>query len=648
MYLQRPLYLVAEGALTDVAAHYTLASISPSTYGSLEEHDQLNRPCVDLWFIDGLGKIAMDNAHAKPDEVVVMQMSSERTTALKRQTNILDKAAQREHSQACEASVLEEFRTWHGHDCFEMVPLKGARNVMDSVNVYKWKHVALPNGIKKWLIRCRLALRGFKDWSANDLETYAGTAQRSSQRIIASESVCRDGWLTVAIDVDKAFLQGLSYQELADLTGEEVREVHFTPPRGTEHLLKLIKGFESYDPRIHCLRCTKPGTGTKDAPRAFSLKLAKVTREQAGFQPALYDQELEFKHVNTSLVALLSKHVDDITISGEPSVVEDTITKVEHVFGKCKRSDSNFTACGIRRQQKEDGVILDQDEYIEGLVPLSHPELLGANPDQRCSDALTTHFMSLIGAVAYCLMTQHQIAVYLVALQRKLREPTIGDIRKLNIVTRKLQKEPAHIFLPRMKCSKRLELHSDSGFKKEVDRGYALRGVNFVRVGVCPNGQRGNHLLEAHCRTHKLVTRSSFGAEVIAAVNATDHGIILATTMHEMVNGPITAAVARTLRESGGFKAELHLYIDARSVYDAITAVTLKPPSERSMAAFVYWIRELLDHGILSSITWCDTRDMSADALTKGSIDRDILVKLMRGSFQFKHEVKTYTGRPRK
>ena len=110
-YLQRPLYHAAEGALFDVSAHYTLASTSSSTYGTLEEYDQHNRPCVDLWFIDGFGKVVMDNTHAEPDEVVVTQMSSERTTALRREADIIDKTAQRVHSQVCEVSVLEEFRT---------------------------------------------------------------------------------------------------------------------------------------------------------------------------------------------------------------------------------------------------------------------------------------------------------------------------------------------------------------------------------------------------------------------------------------------------------------------------------------------------------------------------------------------------------
>ena len=46
--------------------------------------------------------------------------------------------------------------------------------------------------------------------------------------------------------------------------------------------------------------------------------------------------------------------------------------------------------------------------------------------------------------------------------------------------------------------------------------------------------------------------------------------------------------------------------------------------------------------GIVHSIQWCDTRDMTADGHTKGSIDRDLLLQVMQGVQSFKFEVKRY------
>eukprot|EP00959_Pyramimonas_sp_CCMP1952_P069168 1443762-Pyramimonas_sp.AAC.1 len=79
-------------------------------------------------------------------------------------------------------------------------------------------------------------------------------------------------------------------------------------------VLRALPGFEHCDESKHCLQCLKPGTGTKDAPRASSLKLRRATRG-FGLRPASYGEEFE-----TSSNLLTAKHVDDINMAG----TEDT------------------------------------------------------------------------------------------------------------------------------------------------------------------------------------------------------------------------------------------------------------------------------------------------------------------------------------
>ena len=38
--------------------------------------------------------------------------------------------------------------------------------------------------------------------------------------------------------------------------------------------------------------------------------------------------------------------------------------------------------------------------------------------------------------------------------------------------------------------------------------------------------------------------------------------------------------------------------------------------------------REWLDLGVVRALWWCDTDDMVADAMTKGSVDREAVLKL--------------------
>eukprot|EP00959_Pyramimonas_sp_CCMP1952_P442761 9269026-Pyramimonas_sp.AAC.1 len=68
------------------------------------------------------------------------------------------------------------------------------------------------------------------------------------------------------------------YQELAEATSEKERVACFTLPPGSASVLRPLPGCEHHDESKHCLQRLRPGTGTKDAPRAFSLKLRKITR----------------------------------------------------------------------------------------------------------------------------------------------------------------------------------------------------------------------------------------------------------------------------------------------------------------------------------------------------------------------------------
>ena len=74
----------------------------------------------------------------------------------------------------------------------------------------------------------------------------------------------------------------------------------------------------------------------------------------------------------------------------------------------------------------------------------------------------------------------------------------------------------------------------------------------------------------------------------------------------------------------GGF-APTVLYVDALSVYAAVTATFIKTPTEKSLLSHIQYLRELLDRKVLRAMSWIDTRDMLSDGLTKGSVARDLL-----------------------
>ena len=109
-----------------------------------------------------------------------------------------------------------------------------------------------------------------------NLPSHASTAQRFGQWIIASETVQHD-WEICTTDASKAFLQGVTYEELSEITGEEIREANSTPPRRSEEILRTFPGFPDFSPDREVLHCDKPGTGLVDAPRASNFTVGQVT-----------------------------------------------------------------------------------------------------------------------------------------------------------------------------------------------------------------------------------------------------------------------------------------------------------------------------------------------------------------------------------
>ena len=80
--------------------------------------------------------------------------------------------------------------------------------------------------------------------------------------------------------------------------------------------------------------------------------------------------------------------------------------------------------------------------------------------------------------VGFTLLTQWQIAVYVVALQRKSQASNAGDLRRLNIVAKRLPADPQRLNYRAMTCARFLLMHSDGSFARKPDSGYGMRGMS--------------------------------------------------------------------------------------------------------------------------------------------------------------------------
>ena len=605
---------------------------------------------TELWMSDAMRNCFADSSGLKDDETLAIRIyhATSKVEVVKRASDILTPEELVRHRAEVEQAILNELKIWNDFGCFRLAPRAGATNIIDSRFVSKWKVKDPARPYESRSIRMRMTLRGFKEWRADLLEAHAATASRLSQRLLISEAACHPNWSFLSVDINKAFLQGATYRELAAATGEPERKVHFTLPPGAAAFLRRLPGFEEYDERQHVLQCVKPGTGCKDAPRAFSLKLAKVTRHvEIGLQPLSSDPECEVKHRDGKLVLMIAKHVDDIKITGEEAEVQRLIAAIEHVSGKMDRNDTDFTCVGIHHVRSRDGtIILDQNEYISAMKPIVHPDLVGKPADEACTETITRLYWSLLGAVAYTLLTQHWIAVYVISLQRHTHAPTYSHVRKLNSVLKVLQRRKATITFPGMTCCKQILAFSDASFCKESDtKGYGMRGSAFLRTGTNSQGDHVCHLIEAQSQSLKLVTRSTFSAETLAAVGTTDSLIPLMFALEEIHKGPMSADTFRACREFSNFAFHSVIIIDSMNLFHHWKDDSKRLPSEKSLFPHIWWLRDAT-RCAPKELRWADTRDMLADGLTKGTISRDLLDLAMQGFFKFCHAFISHQFKP--
>ena len=99
------------------------------------------------------------------------------------------------HWDEVASSIQKELETWVEMKCISRRDRRDARNVIDVIWVFKWRHEVIAReaeestssapGQRK-TVRGRLCLRGFKDMQMDDVASYAGASERYIQRILVS------------------------------------------------------------------------------------------------------------------------------------------------------------------------------------------------------------------------------------------------------------------------------------------------------------------------------------------------------------------------------------------------------------------------------------------------------------------------------
>ena len=570
-------------------------------------------------FFEGAPEIAAD-------EVYVFIVGKGAKGKVKRmiQKNLDNLTAQdvKDNWAEVEAAIRKEIKSFIDMKTFESVLRKVAVNICTSRWVHKFKMI---DGRR--VVKSRLTIRGFQDL-ALDLNTFASTASRWGQRLVLSVCVQRL-WTLFTWDVSSAFLQGLTFQEIADMSKAPIRAVAFTPPIGSEKYFVEMLGTSVYNPLWHVLNCLKAIYGLRDAPKAWKSKLHLVLCATGG-RPLHTDASLYVWFIGGCLQMVLSTHVDDLKGGGEQETVRKVQKSLEQNFGALKIQESSFEHCGIQHLQSSDckTIRIHQNHYVEQLQAMDITAVALGSHDADLSLSHIADYQSLLGGLSWTVQTRMDVAIYVCSLQRAAKKPKVEHAVRLNKVLKWCRRKEAFITYKQLEPPCRLLSISDSAFRKEDKTGLAMRGAIIAVASAKDPGLSGlMHVIEYYARKQRRVTRSTYSAELNAASDAYEFAKLIALTLAELVQPCPQASMLTSMEENGSLPIAVHLIIDARSVFDSLRAEEIRPPTEISLVMMLCQLKEAMLTHTLKGLHWVDTHDMLADGLNKGACSRESLVK---------------------
>ncbi|CAE8682255.1 unnamed protein product [Polarella glacialis] len=341
----------------------------------------------------------------------------------------------------------------------------------------------------------------------------------------------------------------------------------------------------------------------------------------------------------------MTTHVDDLKLAGNQAEVDKLIASLEKRFDKLKLEKGNFEHCGIVHAQdpQDFSIAMHQNHYIAQLRPMADDECRRMAPDALVDQATHAVYMSLLGGVAWLIQTRPDVACYVSALQRRLQAPRAKDVIALNRVLKYLKRKPLVIRYRKISCAMRLAVISDSAFQSQDQDCLAMRSGIIALVGHLGAGEFEVQPIEWLCKKQQHVCRSTYAAELHSALDLVGLGLLINQCMNEVIKGPVDAATLCEWHEQGLYALKLDLYIDARAVFDSVCARHVKTPADKALLVHALKLREYLDRQQVQTVSWIDTRDMVADALNKGTIEREAVREFFSvGKWHVKHAIKSW------
>lgn len=484
-------------------------------------------------------------------------------------------------------AVVKEYRdNWESaYKKIEWKEIPRDGNIISSHVVYKVKK----SETGEQSMKARLVLHGNRDDKKEEIRKDSSAADMMVTRLILSLSTILRFTVGVA-DIKGAYMQ----------SGPIGRDLYVRPPGKMAAL--------SGNPKA-LWHLVKLPYGVVEASRQWLKTSDEWLLEDTRMKRASGIHQLFVRRNTSGIIDLLvAKTSDDFLVSGNKTTVENFFSRLKSRFEVGKAiiaSVMKFNGCEIVIE-KDGGIVLNMNEYIERLKPVELSRTRRKQIDQLATADENSMYRALAGTLMYLGNgTLPQAALATSLMQQRLGRLMVSHIVEGNKLLHELLKLESKITFrpPDQNAEGTVTTFSDASHGGRESSYGQTGGISGLMMLEDKTGNPIFHAIGWTSHKQKRISHSSFGAEIIACGDMDERGHFIREAL-------------RDLFPSSGIKHEL--CVDSRALFDTVT--TLHESKEFRLRPTVTRIRDSFESGELDTLRWVAGIDNVADTLTKANL----------------------------
>lgn len=450
-------------------------------------------------------------------------------------------------------------------------------------------------------IKARIVARGYEE-SEKFLETDAPTVDKTNIRTFLTV-IAMKGWEAGSLDVKAAFLQ----------SHELKREVFLLPPKDIRKPQTIWK-------------IKKPVYGLKDSAmnwyKTLDHDLQALGCTKSTLDPTVY----RYYNNGSELLGLFVCHVDDFLYSiGNSIFSEQVIMKIELKYSISSQNLGSFTYVGLNIKPFKGGLSIDQEDYALKIKPADLSKITGEENSLLDNEGKKI-YQGLLGKLNWLAhQSRPELSFYAYNYSLFSQAPTVGNIRKLNSIVRKIPSGPSKLVLAKLDMeSLQFVCFSDASYAnilpEKINSGEGYLTFLCDKYGNCA-------LLNWKSKKINRVVHSTLGAECLGLVDSIGDAVYTRNVLEEIL-----------FNNARSYQIPIHMYVDSKQLFSAVSSNHMV--TEKLLRINIAELKEMVSGDLNISPYWIPTKLMLSDCLTKLGASTRELQQVMENGFIDLEELK--------